>query len=764
MTNIIKIFKRDMQSIIRHFIPLLICGALVIIASCYAVFNIYSNWDPYGNTDQLTILVYNCDKGYTDEDGNTYNQGESIVENLKENKSIHWQVADTKNALLEAVTNGDVYAGIVIGEAFSKDMLGFLSSAQGFQKPEITYYENGKKNAIAVKVTDTAVETLQDTINKTFLETVVQTVLEEANNRIEESGEENAADLIIAKLSGIRENLSLYDRVITDFMDGNVSVHEKINLAQSGLASAGEDLEQGIGEITAIQGNVSQTIASYYEFSEKMNQLMNQMQNTLTTITADVEQSKLLTGDIEQLNQILEQTGKDINALYDATLEVENGYQSETMKNFLLAIRSLNASMDVVEQLKVEAPDLTALDKVLNDCAAQVASLQDTYNKVITPELTGVMETMNLVMEQVTSVMETLQNMTGNAGTLFSNVDTVVSYTEESLVQVQAVVGEIIQKIEYLEEEVKDASESEKMQILMGFLTGDAQAYGKYFSEIIKVDTTVVFPVENYGSACAVFYVVLALYVLALILTSELKVEADTKGLEDVRDYQTYFGRYLTFWLLGFIQSVFLSAFVLFVMKIQCEHKVAFFIVNALISFVFTSITYSCVKTFGLVYGRVFATILVIFQMSTGGCTYSIEQIPSSMRWLSPYMPFTYCSNALREVCFGYTGYDLSIYLLKLMLFAAVAIFFGLVVRKSFFGCAQYIDRRLLETGIMGVPLEDEISEEEETYRQDKIEDMADEPEESDMDEEREKEENTAADERIEREDRMQGVMNDARE
>ena len=228
------------------------------------------------------------------------------------------------------------------------------------------------------------------------------------------------------------------------------------------------------------------------------------------------------------------------------------------------------------------------------------------------------------------------------------------------------------------------------------------------------MDTNVVFPVDNYGSACSVFYVVLALYVLALILTSELKVEADTTELTDVKPYQTYFGRYLTFWLLGFIQSLLLSAFLIFVMKIQCQHVITFFVVNAIISFVFTNITYSCVKTFGLIYGRTLATILVIFQMSTGGCTYSVEQIPSSMRWLSAYMPFTYCSNALREVCFGYTNYDLSIYLGKLMIFVVVSLFFGLVVRGPIYNLMVFIDTRLQETGIMGVKEEEEDEEEEE--------------------------------------------------
>ena len=688
MKNIIKIFIKDLKSICTNFFPLLICGALVIIASCYAVFNIFSNWDPYGNTDNLTILVYNNDKGYTAEDGTEYNQGDSIIENLKENKSIDWKVADTKNALIEAVTNGDVYAGIVIDEDFSKDMLDFLSADSGFQKPEITYYDNGKKNAVAVKVTDTAVETLQSTINKTFLETVVKTVMEQVSDIVNESGEENAADLIISKLTSINDNLVQYDQIITDFTSENQEMHGKLDIAQRELENVQGDINNGISDVQSIQGGLTDTKTSYQQFSATMNSLLGDMENSLATVASDVQNSRLLTSDIDQLNSILNKTLTDVSGLYDTAMNVRKNYSSETIKTFITAIQTLNSSLITVQQVNIQVPDLSTLDQALGNCASQISSLQDTYNNVVTPEINGVLDNMNMVLENVTITMQTLNNLTGNAGTLFSNIDTTITYTDESLAQVQTVIREISSKLQKVLEEVQTASDSEKMQILVSFLTGDADSYGKYFSEIIQVDTNVVFPVDNYGSACSVFY-----------------------------------GRYLTFWLLGFIQSLLLSAFLVFIMKIQCQHVITFFVVNAIISFVFTNITYSCVKTFGLIYGRTLATILVIFQMSTGGCTYSVEQIPSSMRWLSAYMPFTYCSNALREVCFGYTNYDLSIYLGKLMIFVAVSLFFGLVVRGPIYNLMVFIDTRLQETGIMGVKEEEEEDEEEEEYDEEEYDD-----------------------------------------
>ena len=40
--------------------------AIVILPSLYAWLNIYSNWDPYGNTGGISIAVASLDRGYTD--------------------------------------------------------------------------------------------------------------------------------------------------------------------------------------------------------------------------------------------------------------------------------------------------------------------------------------------------------------------------------------------------------------------------------------------------------------------------------------------------------------------------------------------------------------------------------------------------------------------------------------------------------------------------------------------------------------------------
>ena len=106
------------------------------------------------------------------------------------------------------------------------------------------------------------------------------------------------------------------------------------------------------------------------------------MENSLATVASDVQNSRLLTSDIDQLNSILNKTLTDVSGLYDTAMNVGKNYSSETIKTFITAIQTLNSSLITVQQVNIQAPDLSTLDQALGNCASQISSLQDTYNNV----------------------------------------------------------------------------------------------------------------------------------------------------------------------------------------------------------------------------------------------------------------------------------------------------------------------------------------------------------------------------------------------
>lgn len=90
MKNIAKVFKRDLRSIIKNPVALIIVAGVCVIPALYAWVNIKACWDPYGNTSTMPIAVVNNDKGAVVL-GEEINVGQEVIDELKNNNNnIGW--------------------------------------------------------------------------------------------------------------------------------------------------------------------------------------------------------------------------------------------------------------------------------------------------------------------------------------------------------------------------------------------------------------------------------------------------------------------------------------------------------------------------------------------------------------------------------------------------------------------------------------------------------------------------------------------------
>ncbi|MEG0379733.1 MAG: YhgE/Pip family protein, partial [Eubacterium sp.] len=177
---------------------------LLIIPSLYAWFNIIANWNPYGNTSKLPIAVASVDKGTTIE-GNSINAGQMVVDALKENHDMGWTFV-SKDEAIEGVKSGEYYAAAVIPEDFSQNISSILTGT--IKKPSIDYYLNEKKNAIANKMTDVGLETVQTKVNQTFVATITQVVGKFLNLSADKLSNQDPIDSLVQSLNALNKNLS----------------------------------------------------------------------------------------------------------------------------------------------------------------------------------------------------------------------------------------------------------------------------------------------------------------------------------------------------------------------------------------------------------------------------------------------------------------------------------------------------------------------------------------------------------------------------
>lgn len=723
MKNILAIFKADVRGLVKNVLALIIIIGLCILPSLYAWFNIYSNWDPYANTGNIKIAAYSEDEGYTGEDGTVQNMGGKILDNLKENTAIGWTMVNSGEEAIEGVKSGDYYAAVVIEKDFSYKM--FNMFAEGFANPGITYYENEKKNAVATKITDTAVSTLQQSIDAQFVDVVIRTVFEQTNNVSGEIETNNKIKEFTDKLTAVNNNLITYETTIESLISANKELTTSVGKAQDEIDSLKGQVDTGIDDVTGVQNGISNTRTSLSDFNAKVKESVSQIESSLDKVVSDLENTTV-TDDARKMADDMIQTMKDVNTLKKEALKLEaaikgiklpSDYDKET-QDAMNAIESVIGNADDIREVinglgitdaadkvtsRIEAELAKKTDSVedaVRTCKDYASNMRNMFTNSLMPQIDGILANTEQILATVNTLLESIKTTLENTGTIFNGMVSTIGSTNQSLEQMQVIIQGVSEKLKSVTELFNGTTEDERVQALRKLMSGDPDTYGEFFSEPVKTDTVEVYPIANYGSAMTPFYTVLALWVGALLLTALVKVKAEPKNLQGVKLHQLYFGRYLLFFVLGQIQALVVVLGDIYLLHCQILDKGLFWFTASLTSFVFTLLVYSLTLSFGDI-GKAVAVVIMVIQIAGSGGTFPIELLPSVYRNIYIFFPFPYAINAMRETIGGMYGNMYVKSLLQLMIFAAVALVLGLVIRKPFIKWNHFVEKRMEDTKMM---------------------------------------------------------------
>lgn len=723
MKNILAIFKADVRGLVKNVLALIIIIGLCILPSLYAWFNIYSNWDPYANTGNIKIAAYSEDEGYTGEDGTVQNMGGKILDNLKENTAIGWTMVNSGEEAIEGVKSGDYYAAVVIEKDFSYKM--FNMFAEGFANPGITYYENEKKNAVATKITDTAVSTLQQSIDAQFVDVVIRTVFEQTNNVSGEIETNNKIKEFTDKLTAVNNNLITYETTIESLISANKELTTSVGKAQDEIDSLKGQVDTGIDDVTGVQNGISTTRTSLSDFNAKVKESVEQIESSLDKVISDLE-NITVTDDARKMADDMIQTMKDVNTLKKEALKLEaaikgiklpSDYDKET-QDALNAIGSVIGNADDIREVinglgitdaadkvtsRIEAELAKKTDSVedaVRTCKDYASNMRNMFTNSLMPQIDGILANTEQILATVNTLLESINTTLENTGTIFDGMVSTIGSTNQSLEQMQVIIQGVSEKLKSVTELFNGTTEDERVQALRKLMSGDPDTYGEFFSEPVKIDTVEVYPIANYGSAMTPFYTVLALWVGALLLTALVKVKAEPKNLQGVKLHQLYFGRYLLFFVLGQIQALVVVLGDIYLLHCQILDKGLFWFTASLTSFVFTLLVYSLTLSFGDI-GKAVAVVIMVIQIAGSGGTFPIELLPSVYRNIYIFFPFPYAINAMRETIGGMYGNMYVKSLLQLMIFAVAALVLGLVIRKPFIKWNHFVEKRMEDTKMM---------------------------------------------------------------
>ena len=687
MRNIWTVFKTDIRSLSKCFFACVVVVAIALLPSLYAWLNIYSNWDPYGNTGGISIAVASLDEGYTDEDGTYENKGDDVVADLREATSINWVIVDTEEAAKGGVESGDYYAAVVIDREFSRNMFRMLTDWTG--KPAITYYENAKKNAVATKITDTAVETLKRSISENYLEVVIDGIMEQSNLLAADLTADDPEAAVKGVLYQAQDLLHACGRMMDAFeAAGGSGVSESSAAAlEAAVANINKNLPDG--------AQLQQTAA---EIQMQLNTALARVERALDRLNSAIENAPDQKETQQKLLDAADTMDKTADALetWAAGLEASG---TEAGKTQAEAARQTAAECrKTAKQLRAlaESPDSADL---LADCDALVKSIRTMVDKIpVTSK--ALQKELDTVAGQVADTMEGMAALAGDAKAMKTALAETADAVGDTMALLRPATEKLLTSLESTIDDLEGLTTDEYMDTLVDILGGDPAVYGQYFPEMVQTSVNAVYPIANYGSAMTPFYTVLAIWVGGVILSSLIKIHARTEGLIDPKPAELYFGRYLFFFVLSQIQAAVIVTGDLYILKVQCLHPGMLYLTGALTAFTFSLLIYSLALSFGDV-GKAIVVVIMVMQIAGSSGTFPIELLPAIYQKIYRFFPFPYAIDAMRECICGMYGNYYWQQIGFLLLFAAAALLIGLLVRRPFMGLNHFMEEKLEETELL---------------------------------------------------------------
>lgn len=668
--------------------------AIVILPSLYAWLNIYSNWDPYGNTGGISIAVASLDEDYTTPEGETVNKGRDVLDDLRESTSINWVVVDTQDEAVEGVRAGDYYAAVVIGEDFTYNMYNMLTQWTG--KPTITYYENDKKNAVATKITDTAASNLKQSITENYLEVLIGNIFRDASDLSQALTADDPVGSAQGLLTQANTLLLSLNQTLQAYANAGAGGGMDSALSQevSDLVSSMNSHTPSTGDLTATVSQISREI---YAALQKADSALQQAYQALETAVNGGNNEAALAAADRALSAAAQELGKAGQAVSDWG----HRFDGQTGSAAQAAQKAAQELSEQLFGLQAQLNSLPGLVESKDDALAAVKSCVDTVdaltNRVgdlLTPSQSDLAQDIKDVAGQAEGMLDGLKGTAADVRTLLSQAQGLQGSLDSVLADGQAAISDASAKLTELIENLDLSGTQTQLSTLVDILGGDPAVYGQYFSELVQTSVEPVYPIANYGSAMAPFYSVLAIWVGGVILVALMKVHAKPDGLLDPKPWHLYFGRYLTFLLFNELQAAVIVTGDLFILGVQCENIGMFYLTGALTSFVFSLLIYSLAISFGDV-GKAIVVVVMVLQIAGSSGTFPIELLPQVYRKIYHFFPFPYAIDAVRECLCGMYGNTWLVQIVYLMLFAVAALIIGLFVRKPFIGLNEFVEEKL---------------------------------------------------------------------
>ena len=626
-----------------------------------------------------------------------------VLDGLKSNDQMGWDFVDSREEALEGVRSGKYYAALIVPSDFTGDFVSILDT--DLQHPQIEYYENEKKNAIAPKITNKAKTAVQDEINATVVETVTNAVTT-VSSVCKALGldADDVSQGVIEKLNSAQDSL----RTLEETLNAMQTLADQTDsiLACAGVVTGDLDSIVSGNDLSGIQDALDRGIGRLNETEAEIARQLEDIDAQIDVIADDIaaavgtaeDVAGFLAGPAQRLDQRLEEQQKRLEKLRDFA----DDYPAvqERLGNAIYRIGELRDLLKTLE-------DPGQLETWRQEVQAKVDEIRQELREAALRINGSVNQRLEELNRDVKEKLQTLQSVFDNVSGGLSALGDKLTRYQEAIQSTGTTLGGAIQlsstlrgDLGQLAQDVDRIVTSDGFRRFMEVLENDPEGLADYLSDPVAMETVPVYEITSYGSAMAPYYIMLALFVGSLLTATMLHVNAPMPGLPRLRPWQRFFGRYQLFFLIGMVQALITGLGCIYYIGMQCLYPGLFLLACCVCSLNFTMMNYALVYALDNI-GMAASVIIMVIQVAGSGGSYPIDVLPGIFQKLYRFMPFHYGMDMIRETIAG--RYE-NVYWKNLAVMAAMCVLFavlGMVLYYPARPLNRLIARSKEKSGIM---------------------------------------------------------------
>lgn len=708
MKNAWNLFTHDVHKAVSNTVGIILVLGLTLIPALFSWFNIAASWDPFGNTKNVTFAIANTDAGYkSDLIPLKINVGDQVVSTLRANDQLDW-VFTSKDDAIDGTKSGKYYAAVVIPKSFSQDMLTFFSTDA--KSTKLSYYTNEKKSALAPKITGQGADEVSAQINEIFTKTLGDVALnlvstfsdylDDADTQTLVKNLENRLQTLGAQLHSAADSTQVYLTLLDSASSLVGSASGLVDSTKGSGAEAKKSIDSALTSATSIKSTLDaassslsramkQSVNDYASLGSSMDGLFSSLDSlssdsaaTLTTLASRVNENIATYTTLRDKVQALQDglpagSPLSLQALISGLNDAINA-----QTNVRNALTDAAAKLSQAQQ--VSSADRQQIADLVSQAQSSLSSLKSDYDTQLQPQLASLSKQISSTASNAKSVAAGLKNAVADLSGTGDSVNEKLAKAKTAVTDFSDALNKAGDKLIDLSSGLAAAVNSGDIDQLQKIIGNDPDALATAISAPVGVTRKAVFPVATFGSAMAPLYMMVSLWVGALLMCVSIRVEVSRSTLSrlaGIKPRQIYFGRFGLFALVSLLQSVFEALGCMLFIGVQAVHPVLFLLTAWFAGLVFTFMIYTLVVSFGNA-GKAVAVVLLVVQISGAGGAYPLQVLPKFFQNISPFLPATHAINALRASIAGVYQNDYWISMGYLALFILPTLLLGLVLRK----------------------------------------------------------------------------------